>query len=75
VVDRAAVPTLYAQRDVTDGLIRGNELQGLTLDDFEVLPLGQLYRYPPEEDGTAVDPSADPSASPTSSPTEGGAVQ
>lgn len=75
VVDRAAVPTLYAQRDVTDGLIRGNELQGLTLDDFEVLPLGQLYRYPPEEEGTVVDPSADPSASPTSSPTEGGAVQ
>lgn len=40
VVDRAAVPTLYAQR-VTDNLIQGNELQGLTLDDFEVLPIGR----------------------------------
>lgn len=75
VVDRAAVPTLYAQRDVTDGLIRGNELQGLTLDDFEVMPLGQRYRYPPEEDDTVVRPSTSPSSSPSGSPTEGGAVQ
>ncbi len=48
VVDRAAVPTLYAQRDVTDNLIRGNELQGLTLKDFEVLPLGQQLPLPPD---------------------------
>lgn len=75
VVDRAAVPTLYAQRDVTDGLIRGNELQGLTLDDFEVMPLGQRYHYPPEEDETVVEPSTSPSGSPSGSPTEGGAVQ
>jgi hypothetical protein len=75
VVDRAAVPTLYAQRDVTDGLIRGNELQGLTLDDFEVMPLGQRYHYPPEEDETVVEPSTSPSSSPSGSPTEGGAVQ
>lgn len=75
VVDRAAVPTLYAQRDVTNGLIRGNELQGLTLDDFEVLPLGHPYHYPPEEDETVVEPSESPSSSPSSSPTEGGAVQ
>ena len=75
VVDRAAVPTLYAQRDVTDGLIRGNELQGLTLDDFEVLPLGQLYHYPPEEDETVVEPTEGPSVSPSGTPTEGGAVQ
>lgn len=75
VVDRAAVPTLYAQRDVTDGLIRGNELQGLTLDDFEVMPLGQRYHYPPEEDETVVEPSTSPSSSPSASPTEGGAVQ
>ena len=46
VVDRAAVPTLYAQRDVTDGLISGNELQGLLLGDFEVLPLGHRYHLP-----------------------------
>lgn len=81
VVDRAAVPTLYAQRDVTDGLIRGNELQGLTLQDFEVLPLGKTWHYPPEEDEVAeliefgespsVAPSSSPSGSPSSSPTEG----
>ena len=52
VVDRAQVPTLYAQRDVTAGLINGNELQGLTLDDFEVVELGQRYDYPPVEDAT-----------------------
>lgn len=50
VVDRAQVPTLYAQRDVTAGLIAGNELQGLTLDDFEVVELGQRYEYPPTAD-------------------------
>lgn len=49
VVDRARVPTLYAQRDVTAGLINGNELQGLTLDDFEVVELGQRFEYPPTE--------------------------
>ena len=74
VVDRAAVPTLYAQRDVTDGLIRGNELQGLTLQDFEVLPLGKTWHYPPEEDEVAEliefgeSPSASPSSSPSGSP-------
>ena len=69
VVDRAAVPTLYAQRDVTDHLIRGNELQGLTLQDFEVLPLGRRYHYPPEEDEVAqASPSASPTSSPSSSP-------
>jgi hypothetical protein len=71
VVDRAAVPTLYAQRDVTDGLIQGNELQGLRLDDFEVMPLGQKHRYPPETDDITADPSASPTASPTSSPDAG----
>ncbi len=50
VVDRAQVPTLYAQRDVTADLISGNELQGLTLDDFEVVELGQRYAYPPTEE-------------------------
>lgn len=47
VVDRAAVPTLYAQKDVTARLVRGDELQGLHLDDFEVMPLGRRYAYPP----------------------------
>ncbi|GAA4700329.1 hypothetical protein [Nocardioides conyzicola] len=47
VVDRAAVPTLYAQRDVTSDMIAGNELGGLHLDDFEVVKLGQRYRFTP----------------------------
>lgn len=46
VVDRAAVPTLYAQRDVTASVMVGNELQGMTLDDFEVVTLGSVYEYP-----------------------------
>lgn len=75
VVDRAAVPTLYAQRDVTDNLIRGNELQGLTLKDFEVLPLGQKYHYPPTEDEVALaSPSASPSSSTSASPTSSPSV-
>jgi hypothetical protein len=80
VVDRAAVPTLYAQRDVTDTLIRGNELQGLVLGDFEVLPLAHRYLYPPDRDtielidlgGDLENPSS--SESPSESPV-GGAVQ
>ena len=77
VVDRAAVPTLYAQRDATNSLIRGNELQGLRLSDFEVLPLGRRYVYPPDRDVLAgelvVGPSttASPSASPSSAPSDG----
>lgn len=63
VVDRAAVPTLYAQRDVTAGLIRGNELQGLRLDDFEVVEIGRHYEYPQDGEGGAAGPGA--SATPT----------
>ncbi len=71
VVDRAAVPTLYAQRDVTSGLIRGNELQGLRLDDFEVIKLPRRYQYPPNSDSsTTLAPSA--TASPTSAPSSQG---
>lgn len=80
VVDRAAVPTLYAQRDVTNGLLTGNELQGLTLDDFEVLPLGRIYPYPPEDaadaglvQGATGSPSASPTGTPSSTPTGGAA--
>lgn len=64
VVDRAQVPTLYAQRDVTADLISGNELQGLFLDDFEVVELpDRRYQYPPERDS---DPSGLlPSPAPT----------
>lgn len=89
VVDRAAVPTLYAQRDVTGNLIRGNELQGLVLGDFEVLPLGHKYPYPPDRETiqlieAGIDPSdsssstASPSGSPSESPSasdSAGAVQ
>lgn len=83
VVDRAAVPTLYAQRDVTGNLINGNELQGLVLSDFEVLPLGHRYPYPPDRetieliaagDDLGASESASPSESPSASPTDG-AVQ
>ncbi|MCL8024594.1 hypothetical protein [Nocardioides bruguierae] len=49
VVERAEVPTLYAQRDVTADLLTGQELQGLTLDDFEVTTVGKKYRYPTPE--------------------------
>lgn len=65
VVDRAAVPTLYAQRDVTAGLIRGNELQGLRLDDFEVIELGRRYDYPEQQEVEEEDLSPSPSPSPT----------
>jgi hypothetical protein len=47
VVDRSAVPTLYAQRDVSSSLIRGNELQNIHLSDFQVLTPGRTYTYPP----------------------------
>ena len=71
VVDRAAVPTLYAQRDVTAGLIRGNELQGLRLDDFEVVGLGRRYEYPQQQEVTEEDDDRSPSpSSRTPSPTE-----
>jgi|GEM_PF-616308 len=47
VVDRAAVPTLYAPRGTSRRLIRGNELDWLTVDDFEVVQLPQVLQDPP----------------------------
>jgi hypothetical protein len=47
VVDRSAVPTLYAARGTPRRLVRGNELDWLTLDDFQVLQLPQVYQDPP----------------------------
>jgi hypothetical protein len=68
VVDRAAVPTLYAQRDVTRSMISGNELLGLHLEDFEVVKLGQKYKYPPEsEDDMGEIVTDQPSASASAS--------
>jgi hypothetical protein len=46
VVGRAAVPTLYAQRDVTASMLIGNELQSLHLTDFEVVQLPSELQYP-----------------------------
>ncbi len=47
VVDRAAVPTLYAPRGTSPTIIQGPELSWLTLDDFEVIDLPELYQDPP----------------------------
>jgi hypothetical protein len=47
VVDRSAVPTLYSPRGTPSNLVRGDELNWLTVDDFEVLQLPQLYQDPP----------------------------
>jgi hypothetical protein len=47
VVDRSSVPTLYAARGTPRRLVRGNELDWLTLDDFQVLQLPQVYQDPP----------------------------
>jgi len=47
VVDRAAVPTLYTPRGTSQRVISGSELDWLTLDDFEVISLPQLYQDPP----------------------------
>jgi hypothetical protein len=46
VVDRAAVPTLYAQKDVSRAYVRGDELRAIHLSDFDVVPLGHVYPYP-----------------------------
>ncbi len=70
VVDRSAVPTLYAQKDVTAGLLRGNELQNIHLTDFDVLKLGTRYQYPPPpagQSGTRTLPAA-PSSGQASTP-------
>jgi len=47
VVDRAAVPSLYAPLGTSSKLLRGSELSWLKLDDFEVISLPQIYKDPP----------------------------
>lgn len=47
VVDRAAVPSLYAPLGTAASIVRGGELSWLTLDDFEVISLPQIYKDPP----------------------------
>jgi hypothetical protein len=48
VVDRSAVPTLYAQRGAVNGLLSGEELRSLSLADFEVVRLPSLLHLAPE---------------------------
>ncbi len=47
VVDRAAVPTLYAPKGTSSRVIRGGELSWLSLNDFEVIQLPKIYKDPP----------------------------
>lgn len=47
VVDRAAVPTLYAAKGTPANLLREDELNWLHLEDFEVVELPQLRQDPP----------------------------
>lgn len=47
VVDRAAVPSLYAEQGIAADTLVGDELAGLTLDDFEVTKLGPVLFDPP----------------------------
>jgi hypothetical protein len=47
VVDRAAVPTLYAAAGTPPSLIKENELQWLKLKDFEVISLPKVLKDPP----------------------------
>jgi hypothetical protein len=47
VVDRAAVPSLYAPLGTSSKILRGSELSWLKLSDFEVITLPQIYKDPP----------------------------
>lgn len=71
VVDRAAVPTLYAQRNVDwRGILTGGEIQNVHLSDFEVIQLGPIYLDPPFDSTPAVTiPGAGVVAAPQTSTT------
>ncbi len=78
VVDRSAVPTLYAQKDVTAGLLHGSELQNVHLTDFDVLQLGTRYQYPPPntpQTGPTTTTTATTTSTSTSTSTPGTAGQ
>ncbi|MCB0859530.1 MAG: hypothetical protein KDB54_02655 [Solirubrobacterales bacterium] len=47
VVDRSAVPSLYAPLGTSSNLIRGDEVDWLKPEDFEVISLPQIYKDPP----------------------------
>lgn len=55
VVGRAPAPTLYAQRDVLAEAIDGRELQGLRMEDFEVIALGTRYPHRAEKTDVPTD--------------------
>jgi hypothetical protein len=44
---RTPLPSRLQKRAQSTPLLRGNEVQFLRLSDFEVLSLGQVYRFPP----------------------------
>lgn len=44
---RTPLPRRLQSRDQSTPLLRGNEVQFLRLSDFEVLSLGQVFRFPP----------------------------
>jgi hypothetical protein len=55
IVDRAAVPTLYAQKNASyRGLLPGNALQGTKLSDFQVIALGTRFADPPVQTGNVL---------------------
>jgi hypothetical protein len=58
VVDRATVPTLYAQRDAVNGLLSGAELRSLRLSDFEVVRLPTPLHVTPEGAATSLSAGA-----------------
>jgi hypothetical protein len=70
VVDRAAVPSLYAQRGISPALLSPSELQGLSLTDFEVVTLGTKYTYPLA--ATSVAAATGASAASSASPSAAG---
>lgn len=72
VVDRAAVPTLYSPRGTSKSVISGSELSWLTLDDFEVVQLPQLFQDPPLSKVNLEGPGGNTDGAGTSSSDESG---
>jgi hypothetical protein len=73
VVDRSDVPTLYAPRGTSPRLVRGDELNWLTVDDFEALALPQIYKDPPLAQVALEGPAAGAEGSVQSGQAAGGA--
>jgi hypothetical protein len=60
VVDRATVPTLYAQRDAVNGMLDGTELSSLRLSDFEVVRLPTMQHVASEAEAAGLSADAQP---------------